>query len=58
VFWIFVSYLWSDQSEFVAVFMALGTFTTLQKVTLSFVVRDVSACMVQLGSHWLDFHEI
>ena len=58
MFWIFVSYLWSDQSEFLAVFMVLGAFATLQKVTLSFVVKHLCARMEQLRSHWLNFHEI
>jgi len=52
------SCLWSDQSEFLAVFMVLGAFATQQKVTLCFLVKHLSACTEQLGSHWSDFHEI
>jgi hypothetical protein len=37
----------------------LGAFTKLRKATLNFVVSvRLSICMEQLGSHWVDFHDI
>jgi hypothetical protein len=45
----------------------LGTFAKLQKATFSFVMSvhlsvrpspGLSICMEQIGSHWMDFHEI
>ena len=41
----------------------LGAFAKLRKVTISFVIYDrlfirPSVRMEQLGSHWMDFHEI
>jgi hypothetical protein len=37
----------------------LGAFAKLRKATISFVMSvRPSARMEQLGSHWIDFHEI
>jgi hypothetical protein len=39
--------------------MFLGEFAKLPKATISFVMSVCpSVCMEQLGSHWMDFHEI
>jgi len=35
----------------------LGAFAKLRKVTVSFIMFSVR-CMEELGSHWMDLHEI
>jgi len=37
----------------------LGAFAKLRRATISFVVSvHLSVRMEELGSHWMDFHEI
>ena len=39
--------------------LLLGAFTKLRKLTISFVICVcLSALILQLDSHWTDFHEI